>query len=78
MGTKTGYRLFSVTAVDKLDCIHEGGKTHAGSQSDDDDVALQSGGAASPNTAEPVVGLTLVTQRRVCSSARTESTQEVC
>lgn len=25
MGTKTGYRLFSVTAVDKLDCIHEGG-----------------------------------------------------
>lgn len=26
VGTKTGYRLFSVTAVDKLDCIHEGGK----------------------------------------------------
>lgn len=25
VGTKTGYRLFSVTAVDKLDCIHEGG-----------------------------------------------------
>ncbi|XP_057681807.1 WD repeat domain phosphoinositide-interacting protein 1-like isoform X1 [Corythoichthys intestinalis] len=24
VGTKTGYRLFSVTAVDKLDCIHEG------------------------------------------------------
>uniref|UniRef100_A0A3B3ZK79 Uncharacterized protein n=1 Tax=Periophthalmus magnuspinnatus TaxID=409849 RepID=A0A3B3ZK79_9GOBI len=24
MGTKTGYRLFSVTSVDKLDCIHEG------------------------------------------------------
>lgn len=27
MGTKSGYRLFSVTAVDKLDCIHEGGRT---------------------------------------------------
>lgn len=25
VGTKTGYRLFSVTGVDKLDCIHEGG-----------------------------------------------------
>uniref|UniRef100_A0A3Q0QXU2 WD repeat domain, phosphoinositide interacting 1 n=1 Tax=Amphilophus citrinellus TaxID=61819 RepID=A0A3Q0QXU2_AMPCI len=24
VGTKTGYRLFSVTAVDNLDCIHEG------------------------------------------------------
>lgn len=24
VGTKTGYRLFSVTSVDKLDCIHEG------------------------------------------------------
>ncbi|XP_053716908.1 WD repeat domain phosphoinositide-interacting protein 1-like [Synchiropus splendidus] len=24
VGTQTGYRLFSVTAVDKLDCIHEG------------------------------------------------------
>ncbi|XP_015255267.1 PREDICTED: WD repeat domain phosphoinositide-interacting protein 1 [Cyprinodon variegatus] len=24
VGTKTGYRLFSVTTVDKLDCIHEG------------------------------------------------------
>ncbi|XP_037547282.1 WD repeat domain phosphoinositide-interacting protein 1 [Nematolebias whitei] len=24
VGTKTGYRLFSLTAVDKLDCIHEG------------------------------------------------------
>ncbi|KAF6728429.1 WD repeat domain phosphoinositide-interacting protein 1 [Oryzias melastigma] len=24
VGTKTGYRLFSVTAVDKLECIHEG------------------------------------------------------
>ncbi|KAL6095250.1 wipi1 [Pungitius sinensis] len=24
VGTRTGYRLFSVTAVDKLDCIHEG------------------------------------------------------
>ncbi|CAB1450674.1 unnamed protein product [Pleuronectes platessa] len=24
VGTKTGYHLFSVTAVDKLDCIHEG------------------------------------------------------
>ncbi|MED6279425.1 WD repeat domain phosphoinositide-interacting protein 1 [Characodon lateralis] len=24
VGTKMGYRLFSVTAVDKLDCIHEG------------------------------------------------------
>lgn len=25
VGIKTGYRLFSVTAVDKLDLIHEGG-----------------------------------------------------
>uniref|UniRef100_A0A1A7Y776 WD repeat domain, phosphoinositide interacting 1 n=1 Tax=Iconisemion striatum TaxID=60296 RepID=A0A1A7Y776_9TELE len=24
VGTKSGYRLFSVTSVDKLDCIHEG------------------------------------------------------
>uniref|UniRef100_A0A667ZVI5 WD repeat domain, phosphoinositide interacting 1 n=1 Tax=Myripristis murdjan TaxID=586833 RepID=A0A667ZVI5_9TELE len=24
VGTKAGYRLFSVTAVDKMDCIHEG------------------------------------------------------
>ncbi|XP_075890727.1 WD repeat domain phosphoinositide-interacting protein 1-like [Nelusetta ayraudi] len=24
VGTKPGYRLFSITAVDKLDCIHEG------------------------------------------------------
>ncbi|XP_056153084.1 WD repeat domain phosphoinositide-interacting protein 1-like isoform X2 [Lampris incognitus] len=24
VGTKTGYRLFSVTSVDKMDCIHEG------------------------------------------------------
>lgn len=26
VGTKEGYRLFSVTAVDKLECIHESGK----------------------------------------------------
>ncbi|CAB1338351.1 unnamed protein product [Coregonus sp. 'balchen'] len=25
VGTKSGYRLFSVTSVDKMDCIHEGG-----------------------------------------------------
>ncbi|RXN33084.1 WD repeat domain phosphoinositide-interacting 1-like isoform X1 [Labeo rohita] len=27
VGTKTGYRLFSVTSVDKLDCIHESTET---------------------------------------------------
>lgn len=27
VGTKTGYRLFSVTSVDKLDCIHESGES---------------------------------------------------
>lgn len=27
VGTKTGYRLFSVTSVDKLDCIHESAET---------------------------------------------------
>ncbi|XP_051987261.1 WD repeat domain phosphoinositide-interacting protein 1-like isoform X1 [Xyrauchen texanus] len=27
VGTKTGYRLFSVTSMDKLDCIHESAET---------------------------------------------------
>ena len=31
MGTKTGYRLFSITSVDKMDSIHEGGKDRRGS-----------------------------------------------
>lgn len=26
MGTKTGYKLFSLTTVEKLDCIHESGQ----------------------------------------------------
>ncbi|KAF3845701.1 hypothetical protein F7725_002779 [Dissostichus mawsoni] len=27
VGTKTGYKLFSLTMVDKLDCIHESAET---------------------------------------------------
>lgn len=26
LGTKTGYKLFSLTMVEKLDCIHESGQ----------------------------------------------------
>lgn len=26
VGTKTGYKLFSLTTVEKLDCIHESGQ----------------------------------------------------
>lgn len=29
VGTKTGYKLFSLTTVEKLDCIHEGGQYRA-------------------------------------------------
>lgn len=29
LGTKTGYKLFSLTMVEKLDCIHESGQYEA-------------------------------------------------